>query len=111
MVQSRVQYGPRWERIDALLPQSQQGQSRIASPNPIARFIKHVKLRLSQRYIESNIAGHGRSLRMLVLRRSSSIRVAPSHPSSARAITAMFCYLGLQITALIACDELPDGRS
>jgi hypothetical protein len=24
-------------------------------PNPIARFIKHMKLRLSQRHIESNI--------------------------------------------------------
>jgi len=28
-----------------------------------------------------------------------------------RTSMGLFCYLGLQITALIACDELPDGRS
>ena len=33
----------------------------------------------------------GCSFRMLMLKRPSSIRVAPSHPSSAPAITAMFC--------------------
>jgi len=29
-----------------------------ATPNPIARFIKHVKLRLLQRYIEPDILRH-----------------------------------------------------
>jgi hypothetical protein len=51
---------------------------------------QHVKFSLLHRYIESDIMRHGRSLRMLVFRRSSSIRVAPSHPSSVHAITAMF---------------------
>jgi hypothetical protein len=34
MVQSRVQYGPQWERTDAPLQQSQQAQSRIVHAKP-----------------------------------------------------------------------------
>jgi hypothetical protein len=67
------------------------GFSRAAvTPHPLARIIKHMTLRLSHRYVESNILCHGGcSLRMLVLQLPSSIRAAPTHSSSARAITSM----------------------
>jgi hypothetical protein len=99
MVPSRDQYGPRSERTDALLQRSRRVHSRIGLSNPIARFIKHVKLRLFQRYIESDIVGHRCSIRMLVLRRLKLYPSRTTHPSSARAITAMFRF-GLQVRAI-----------
>jgi hypothetical protein len=68
------------------------GFSRASStPHPLARIIKHMKLRLSHRFVESDILRHGDcSLWMLVLQLPSSIRLAPRHPSPARAISAMF---------------------
>jgi hypothetical protein len=46
------------------------------------------------------------ALRVLVLRPPSSIRVATVHPSSARAITAMFRYLSLQARASVTSELL-----
>jgi hypothetical protein len=56
MVQSRVQYGPRWERTDALLQRSRRFSRASASPKPIARLHQ---AREVHRYIESDIVGHG----------------------------------------------------
>jgi hypothetical protein len=92
MVQSRVQYGPHWEPTGALLQRSQRAQSCIVHAKPDCP-LHRVREALSPLAIHR--AQHTASwlLPPLVLRPESSIRVAPSHPSSARAITAMFCQM------------------
>src|SRR5262249_27665436 len=58
MVPSRDRCAPQSQHTDALLQRSQQRQSRIGHAKSDCRFIKHVKLRLFQRYIEPDILRH-----------------------------------------------------
>ena len=91
MVQSRDQSEPQWEHTAARLQRSQQAQSHIGHAKPDCplhqpREASSLSVIYRVRHTVSWLLPPN-----ACLRRSSSIRVAPSHPSSARAITAMFC--------------------